>query len=103
MKLNIDTETVSYREVQVGNGNAIGHCGAHLRGGHCCEMDLGATVVPRGAAGRTKYSTESRQGPNGSYIEENINRADQRFAHSSDLSLCNTKNENRIMIKKQID
>ena len=29
--LNID-ETVYYREVEVGNGNVIGHCSAHLHG-----------------------------------------------------------------------
>lgn len=38
---NIDAETVSYREVQVGNGNVVGYRRGYPHGGHCCEMDLG--------------------------------------------------------------
>lgn len=41
VKWNVDTGTVSYREVEVGNGNTIGHGGARLSGGHCWEMYLG--------------------------------------------------------------
>ena len=44
VKLNVGAEAVSYREVQIGNGNAIGYCGAHLREGHFWEMDLGRIV-----------------------------------------------------------